>query len=171
MKKKAIEDLSLAELTAHVLEADVANLVLAHFESNRRLTRVTAAVLLSAQSGTAFPEAYRNVLIQEKEQLFNLLQRQLKRLNELRTPAAIERHQTQEIGIVQAAIKRLKKMKATRVAADLDRDLNKSAADDALHLSCGFVDNTILYNYLEGKNPPKGRAREGLATVRRLFAQ
>jgi hypothetical protein len=170
MKKKAIEGIPLAELNDHFVKMDLANLILTHFESNRRLTRVTEAILLAAQSGTLFPEAYRNVLIQEKEQLLNLLQRQLKKLNELRTPAAILRHKTQEINIVQAAINRLKKIKATRVAADLDRDLKKSVADDALRLSCGFVDSTILYNYLEGKNPPKGRAQEGLAKIKRLMA-
>lgn len=174
MKKKAINDSNLAEPTGYLLEADLANLILAHFESNRRLTRVTGAILLSAQSGTSFPEAYRNVLIQEKEKLLNLLQRQLKVLNELPTPAAIVRGKTQEIGIVQAAINRLRRIKATRVAANLGRDLKKSAAVDALHLSYRFLDNWFLYNYLEGsKQPgPNGRNdRSGLAHFKRLLAQ
>lgn len=135
---------------------------LAGFESNRRQTRVTMACLLATQAGVSFPEAYRNALIQEKEQLLGLLQRQFRELKRLRTPPDILNEKAEEIRIVENAVKRLKMHSACRVAADLKKDLQKAMDLNAVDLSVRFVDQLAVYNRLT-----KGQGR---AKANRLLA-
>lgn len=129
---------------------------LAGFEGNRRLNRVTMACLLAAQGEVSFPEAYRNALIQEKEQLLGLLQRQLRELKRLRTPSDILKEKAEDVRIVEATVKRLKMRSASRVAGDLRRDLQKAMDLNAVDLSVRFVDQLAVYNRL---TKVQGRAK------------
>ena len=135
---------------------------LAGFESTRRLIRATMACLLAAQAKISFPEAYRNALIQEKEQLRDLLQRQLGDLKRLRTPPTILNGMADDVRIVENAVKRLKGRSASRIAADLKRELQKSMDLNAVDLSVRFVDQLAVYNRLT-----KGQGR---TKAKRLLA-
>lgn len=133
------------------------------FESNRRLIRVAMACLMASRANTLFPEAYRNALIQEKSQLLGLLQRQLRDLKRLNAPPAILKEKADEVRVVENAVKRLKARPASRVAADLKRDLQKETDQNAVDLSIRFVEQLAVYNRLT-----KGQGR---AKAKRMLAE
>ena len=118
------------------------------YESRRRLLRLTLSCLLAAETKTPFPEVYRTTLIQEKEQLLELLEGQLKDLKGLRTPQHILEEKAQDVRIVTATLKRLKNRSATRVMADLKQNLQAEVAQNAIDVSVRFVERSAVYDYL-----------------------
>ena len=122
-----------------------------------------ATCLKSDRDGCGFAEAYRAVLIQEKEGLLALLKRQLKGLNGIRPPKFILKQMNQDIRTVEKALLRLKNQSPARVAVKLTRDLENAADRNALKLSTRFVGDAVVYDLLNGS--PRGRAQ-----VKRLMA-
>ena len=122
-----------------------------------------ATCLKSGKESCGFAEAYRAVLIQEKEALLAVLKRQLKGLNGIRPPKFILKQMNQDIRTVENAIARLKKQNPARVAAKLARDLENAADKNALKLSTRFVGDAVVYDLLNGST--RGRAK-----VKRLMA-
>ena len=147
-----------------LLSDSIGRVRLARFETQRQLERVTASCLKSAKESCGFAEAYRAVLIQEKEGLLALLKRQLKGLNGIRPPKFILKQMNQDIRTVEKALAQLKKQNPARVAAKLARDLENAADKNALKLSTRFVGDPVVYDLLNGS--PKGRAK-----VKRLMAE
>lgn len=164
--KKAKKCQSIIEIPGpmELLSDSIGRVRLARFETQRQLERVTASCLKAAKGGCGFAEAYRSVLIQEKEGLLTLLKRQLKGLNGIRPPAFILKQMNQDIRTVEKALARLKKQKPVRVAAKLARDLKNAADNNALKLSTRFVGDPVVYDLLNGG--PRGRAK-----VKRLMAE
>ena len=131
-----------------LLTDSVGRVRLARFETQRQLERITATCLKSAREGCGFAEAYRTVLIREKEGLLALLKRQLKGLNGIRPPDFIVKQMNQDIQTVEKALSRLKKQSPSRVAAKLARDLENASEKNALKLSTRFVGDAVVYDLL-----------------------
>lgn len=146
-----------------LLADSVGRVRLAHYETQRQLDRLMTTCLKSAKEGCGFVEAYRAVLIKEKEGLRTLLKRQLKGLNGIRPPKFILKQLNQDIRTVENALARLINQSPARVAAKLTRDLDKAADKNALKLSTRFVGDAVVYDLLNGS--PRGRAK-----VRELMA-
>ena len=146
-----------------LLSNSVGRVRLARYETQRQLERIMAACLLSAKEGGGFAEAYRVVLIKEKEGLLALLKRQLKGLNGIRPPKFILKQMNHDIQTVEMALVQLKSQSPARVAAKLARDLAKASDKNALKLSTRFVGDPVVYDLLNGS--PRGRAK-----VNRLMA-
>ena len=146
-----------------LLRNSVGRVRLARYETQRQLERLMATCLMSAKEGGGFAEAYRVVLIKEKEGLLALLKRQLKGLNGIRPPNSILKQMNQDIRTVDKAISRLKSQSPARVAANLTRYLENAADKNALKLSTRFVGDAVVYDLLNGS--PRGRAQ-----VKRLMA-
>lgn len=164
--KKAKKFPSIIEIPGpmELLSDSIGRVRVARFETQRQLERVTASCLKSAKESCGFAEAYRAVLIQEKEGLLALLKRQLKGLNGIRPPKFILKQMNQDIRTVEKALGQLKKQNPARVAAKLARDLENAADKNALKLSTRFVGDPVVYDLLNGS--PKGRAK-----VKRLMAE
>ena len=146
-----------------LLTDSVGRVRLARYETQRQLERLMATCLKSGKESCGFAEAYRAVLIQEKEALLAVLKRQLKGLNGIRPPKFILKQMNQDIRTVENAIARLKKQNPARVAAKLARDLENAADKNALKLSTRFVGDAVVYDLLNGST--RGRAK-----VKRLMA-
>ena len=146
-----------------MLTNSVGRVRLARFETQCQLNRLIATCLKSDRDGYGFAEAYRAVLIQEKEGLLALLKRQLKGLNGIRPPKFILKQMNQDIRTVDKAISRLKSQSPARVAANLTRYLERASDKNALKLSTRFVGDAVVYDLLNGS--PRGRAK-----VKRLMA-
>lgn len=146
-----------------LLSDSIGRVRLAHYEACRQLERVTATCLKSAKEGCGFAEAYRAVLIKEKDGLRTLLKRQLKGLNGMRPPKFILKQMNQDIRTVDKAISRLKRQSPAQVVAKLTRDLGATTDRNALKLSTRFVGDAVVYDLLNGS--PRGRAK-----VKRLLA-
>ena len=146
-----------------LLSESIGRVRLANYETSRQLNRVMAAGMKSSKEGCGFAEAYRAVLIQEKEGLLALLKRQLEGLNGIRPPNFILKQMNQDIRTVEKALSRLKSQSPARVAAKLARDLENAADKNALKLSTRFVGDAVVYDLLNGG--PRGRAK-----VKRLMA-
>lgn len=147
-----------------LLSDSIGRVRLARYETQRQLERLMATCLMSAKESCGFGEAYRAVLIQEKEGLLALIKRQLKGLNGIRPPKFILKQMNQDIQTVEKALAQLKKQNPARVAAKLARDLENAADKNALKLSTRFVGDPVVYDLLNGS--PKGRAK-----VKRLMAE
>lgn len=146
-----------------LLTDSIGRVRLARYETQRQLNRLMATCLKSGKESCGFAEAYRAVLIQEKEKLLALLKRQLKGLNGIRPPKFILKQMNQDIRTVEKAISRLKSQSPARVAANLTRYLENAADKNALKLSTRFVGDAVVYDLLNGS--PRGRAQ-----VKRLMA-
>ena len=146
-----------------LLTDSIGRVRLARYETQRQLERIMATCLKSDKEGCGFAEAYRAVLIQEKEGLLALLKRQLKGLNGIRPPKFILKQMNQDIRTVEKGLLRLKNQSPARVAANLTKYLENAADKNALKLSTRFVGDAVVYDLLNGR--PKGWAK-----VKRLMA-
>ena len=147
-----------------LLTYSIGRVRLARYENQRQLERLMATCLKSGKEGCGFAEAYRAVLIQEKEGLLAMLKRQLKGLNGFRPPKSTLKRMNQDIRTVEKALVRLSSQSPARVAAKLARDLGAAADKNALKLSTRFVGDAVVYDLLNGS--PRGRAR-----VKRVMAE
>lgn len=140
-----------------LLTDSVGRVRLARYETQRKLGRLTATILRSSREGCDFAEAYRAVLIREKEGLLALLKRQLKGLSGIRPPKFILKQMNQDIRTVEKTLYRMKSQSPARVVAKLARDLENAAEEYALKLSTRFVGDAVVYDLLNGS--PRGRAK------------
>ncbi len=147
-----------------LLSDSIGRVRLARFETQRQLERVTATFMKSVREGCGFAEAYRAVLIKEKEGLLALLKRQLKGLNGIRPPKFILKQMNQDIQTVEKALARVKGQSPVRVAADLSRSIENRADEYALALSTRFVGDAVVYDLLNG-------GARGRAKAKRLMAE
>jgi len=146
-----------------LLSNEIGWMRLANFETQRQLERVSAACMLVAKDGRSFPEAYRWVMIREKEGLLAMLKRQLKGLNGMHPPDFILRQMNQDIKTVEKAIARLKMVTAQRMANKMAHEFDRNAEKNALELSTRFVGD-VAYDLLNG-------GAMGRAKVKKLMAE
>ena len=158
---KKLEDKSPEEIRNDVVQYDLGELYLNSIEHSRLLARTVRALVLSSKTGMLFHDAYKAVLIEEKEKLVEFLEWCIKRENNYEPIMAKNEG---DLRTVKAALREIKRKPASHLADELVKEQVEATIKQYIDISSRFPmspGNSYFFAIEE---------KEGRVKVRHLLA-